>query len=106
MKKCPKCNEKMEEIKVKVEGAVKRVTSYQCDCGYFEFDQKTGKDVIREIESKSKSPLNIRQKFIKISHNRLGNYWDENIIRATDIKAGETFFVSVPDPKHILISLK
>ena len=96
----------MDVVMVKVEGSTKKVKSYQCDCGYFEFDQKTGKAVIEDIESKSKSPLNIRQKVIKISHDRLGTYWNENIIRAVGLKAGQDYFVSVPDKKHILISLK
>ncbi len=104
--KCPKCKEKMEESMVKVEGATKKIKSYQCECGYFKFDQKTGKAVVKEIESKSKSPLNIKQKVIKISHGRLGSYWDENVIRATGLKAGKILFVSVPDKKHILISLE
>ena len=101
---CPKCKLKMEEVMVKVEGATKKVKSYQCKCGYFKFDQKTGKAVIKEIESKN--PLKIKHRFIKISHNRIGNYWNENVIRATDIKPGTDFFVSVPDKKHILISLE
>jgi hypothetical protein len=101
--KCPKCKSNMELIEVSVEGATKKVKSYQCDCGYFEFDKKTGKEVIKEIEEKN--PLKIKHRFIKISHDRIGNYWNENVIKATGIKAGGDFLVSVPDKKHILISL-
>lgn len=104
--KCKECDKKMKKILVDVEGARSKVISYQCSCGYFEFDKKSGNKVIEEIKSKSESPLKIKQKVIKISHNRLGTYFNENIVRSLNLKAGEEIYVTIPDNKHILISIE
>ncbi len=35
--KCPKCDAKIREVKVKIQDASRPVTSYQCgECGYFD----------------------------------------------------------------------
>ena len=51
--KCPKCNYQMKKIRVKVQDVDSPVISYQCGrCGYFEFEPKSAKNVIRELKLK------------------------------------------------------
>ena len=103
---CPKCNLKIKEIDVSIEGATEKVRSFQCKkCGYLEFDKKSGKRVIEELKEKA-GAISIRQKIIKISHNRLGTYFNENIIRSLELKGGEEIYVTAPDKKTILINIK
>ena len=105
--KCPECGSKMRNVAVAVEGATQKVMSYQCiQCDYFEFDEKSGDKVVEEIKTKRISPLNIKQKIIKISHDRLGTYFNENIIRSLELKGGEEIYVTAPDKKTILINIK
>jgi len=99
---CPKCGSKLKEAKVKVEGAVKKVTSLQCPkCDYFSFEEKSAKEVIEEL----KSPLTIKQKIIKLSQDRLGLYFNKDIIRSLNLKSGEEVYLAIPDKKHILVRL-
>ena len=63
--KCPKCDSKMKEVKVKIQDAHSPVTSYQCGkCGYFDFEEKSINRAIGEIKAKE-APLKIKQKIIK-----------------------------------------
>ncbi len=104
--KCPECSRELKEVKVAVEGTENRVISYQCPkCNYFEFDKKSGEEIISEIQSHSQSLLTIKQRIINISHDRLGTYFNENIVRSLNLRAGEEILVSTPDPKHIIIQL-
>lgn len=99
---CPKCGSKLKEVSVKVEGATKKVTSFQCPkCDYFSFEEKSAKEVIEEL----KSPLTIKQKIIKLSQNRLGLYFNRDVIRSLNLKAGEEIYMAVPDKKHILVRI-
>lgn len=103
---CPKCKLRLKEIEVSVEGASGKVKSYQCrKCGYLEFDKKTGKKVIEELKERA-GAISIKQKIIKISHDRLGTYFNENIVRSLELKGGEEIYVTAPDKKTILISIK
>ncbi len=103
---CPKCNRKMKEIKVKIQDADSPVTSYQCaKCGYFDFEEKSITKAINEIKLKE-TPLVIKQKIIKLSHDRLGMYINKNIARSLNLKGGEDVYVSVPDKKHLILSIK
>ena len=89
--KCPKCNTILKEIKVNVEGAVNKVTSYQCPkCNYFEFEQESSRKVIEELRE---TPLKIKQKIIKLSEDRLGIYFNSNIIRSLNLKKGEEIII-------------
>ncbi len=100
--KCPKCGSKLNEIKVEVEGAAKKVTSFQCPkCDYFIFEEKSAKEVIEEL----KSPLTIKQKVIKLSQDRLGIYFNRDVIRSLKLRAGEEIYIAVPDKKHIILRL-
>lgn len=50
--KCPKCNTKMKEVKVKIQNADSPVTSYQCNkCDYFDFDEKSMNKAVDEIKA-------------------------------------------------------
>ncbi len=103
---CPKCGKKLKKIMVSVEGAKNKALSHQCvsrNCYYFDFDQKSAKKVIQELKE---NPLQIQQKIIKLSGNRLGMYFNKHIIKSLNIKKGEEIYVSVPDKKHILIELE
>ena len=101
--KCPKCESNLKKIEVKVEGAKNKAVSYQCTkCDYFEFEPKSSKKVVEELRE---TPLKIKQKVVKLSQDRLGMYFNSNIIRSLDLKKGEEIYVSVPDKKRILIEL-
>ena len=102
--KCPKCSLNLRKVNVKVQGAENKVISYQCpNCDYFEFEPTSSKKVIEELRE---TPLKIKQKIVKISQDRLGVYFNNNIIRSLDLKKGEDVYVSVPDKRHIILELK
>ncbi len=101
---CAKCNSRMKQVKVKIQDAKTPVISYQCSaCGNFKFEDKSMTNAISEIKEKE-TILQIKQKIIKLSHNRLGMYINRDVARALDLKGGEEVFVSVPDKKHVVIS--
>lgn len=101
---CPKCNSKLRKVKVSTEGAKSKVLSYQCpNCDYYEFDQESAKKVLKELEE---AALSLEHKFIKLSKGRLGMYFNKDIIRSLGLKSGETAKVSVPDKKHIVLTLE
>ena len=102
--KCLKCNSDLRKVNVKVQGADNRAISYQCPkCDYFEFEPLSSKKVIEELRE---TPLKIKQKIIKISQDRLGIYFNNNLIRSLSLKKGEDIYVSVPDKNHIILELK
>jgi hypothetical protein len=49
--------------------------------------------------------LNIKQKIVKLSQDRLGIYFNKNVVRSLHLKKGEDIFVSVPDKKHIVLEI-
>ena len=101
--KCPECRAEMEEVHVNVEGTDKRLKSLQCPkCDHFEFDEKSSKEVVRELRE---TPLKIKQKVIKMSADRLGIYFNKDLVRSLDIRKGEHIYISVPDKKHIVMEL-
>jgi len=103
--KCPKCNAKMKEVEVKIQDADSPVASYQCsNCGYFDFEEKSINKAIGEIKAKE-SILKIKQKIIKLSHDRLGMYINRDVARSLNLKGGEEVYVSVPDKKHLIVDL-
>jgi len=104
--KCPKCNNELKRINVNIQDADSPVTSYQClKCGYFDFEKSSINKAINEIKEKE-APLKIKQKIIKLSHNRLGMYLNQDIVRSLGLKGGEEIDVSVPNKKKIVIGLK
>ena len=94
----------LRKVNVKVQGAENKIISYQCSkCDYFEFEPISSKKVIEELRE---TPLKMKQKIVKISQDRLGVYFNNNIIRSLDLKKGEEIYVSVPDKRHIILELK
>src|SRR3989338_6417823 len=103
--RCPKCSSNLRKIEVSVEGAEQKAISYQCTkCDYAEFEEKSAAKVVKELKSKE-TPLKIRQKIIRLSQDRLGMYFNKNIVESLDLKAGEEVQVSVPDKDHIIIRI-
>ncbi len=90
---------------VEIEGAENKAVSYQCDCGYVEFEKESVIKVVKELKLKE-SPLKIKQKIVKLSGNRLGFYFNQHIVRSLNLKAGEEVYLSVPDKKHIVLKLE
>lgn len=103
--KCPNCKKKLEKIEVEIEGAKNKAVSYQCGCGYVEFEKESSVRVLKELKLRE-SPLKIRQKIVKLSGDRLGFYFNKNIVRSLKLKAGEEVYVSIPDSKHIILNLE
>ncbi len=102
--KCPNCSSSLRKVDVNVAGATHKVTSYQCEkCDYFEFEQASSRKVIEEL---CETPLKIKQKVVKLSQDRLGIYFNNNIVRSLGLQSGEDIFISVPDKKHIVLELK
>lgn len=102
---CPKCNSKMKEVKVIIQDAKSPVTSYQCGkCGYFDFEEKSMNKAIGEIKAKE-APLKIKQKIIKLSHDRLGMYINRDVARSLNLKGGEEVYVSVPDKNRLIVDV-
>jgi hypothetical protein len=58
--------------------------------------------VINELRE---TPLKIKQKIVKLSQDRLGIYFNKNIVRSLNLKKGEEIYLSVPDKKHIVIEV-
>ncbi len=102
---CPSCKSKLKKVKVNVEDAKTKVISYQCpNCGYYTFEPSSSIQVLREIKEKE-SPLKIKQKIIKLSKDRLGIYFNQDIIRSLNLKSGEDILIYVPDKKRIVLKL-
>jgi len=95
----------MKEVKVKIQNADSPVTSYQCGkCGYFDFEDKSINKAINEIKAKE-APLKIKQKIIKLSHDRLGMYINRDVARSLNLKGGQEVYVSIPDKKHLVVDI-
>jgi len=93
--KCQKCEGNLRKVEVKVTGAESKAVSYQCpNCDYFTFEPKSAVNVVREIKERE-SPLKMKQSIIKLSKDRLGIYFNKDIIRSLDLKSGEEVKVIV-----------
>ncbi len=56
---CPKCNAELIRVEVKIDGAMNKAVSYQCqknDCFYYEFEKSSAKRVIEEIKKNPNKP--------------------------------------------------
>ena len=101
--KCPKCNSTLSKVAVKVSGATQKAISNQCDnCDYFEFDPESSKKVVEELRE---TPLKIKQKIVKLSQDRLGIYFNKNVVESLHLKKGESIYLSVPDKRHIILEI-
>ncbi len=104
--KCPYCKSLLKKVKVSIEGTSQDVISFQCQkCDFVEFERETAHRAILDLKVQE-MPLKIKQRIIKLSKDRLGTYFNSNIIRSLNLKSGEDIYVSVPDKKHIIISLE
>ena len=104
--KCPEYSHNMKKVKVEIEDAETKAISYQCpNCNYFTFEPKSSIQVLRELKEKE-SPLHIKQKIIKLSRDRLGVYFNKDIIHSLDLKPGEEILISIPDKKRIVLKIK
>ena len=102
---CPKCKSKLRKVKVDIEDAESKAISYQCtNCDYFTFEPKSSIEVLRKIKEKE-SPLKMKQKIIKLSKDRLGIYFNQDIIRSLNLKSGEEIYISIPDKKRIVLRI-
>lgn len=103
--KCPTCNAPMKKVNVRIQDADSLVASYQCaKCGYFDFEAASMNKAIGEIKAKE-APLKIKQKIIKLSHDRLGMYINRDVARSLKLKGGEDVYVSVPGKKRLVIDI-
>lgn len=104
--KCPECNNQLKEVRVQIQDADSPVLSYQCGkCGHFDFEDTSIKKAIKEIKTKE-TALTIKQKIIKLSHDRLGIYINKDVARSLDLKGGEEVYISVPDKKHFVVGIQ
>ena len=102
--KCPRCNSALRRVLVSVHGAKNKATSFQCTkCDYFEFEPASSRKVVEELRE---TPLKMKQKIVKLSQDRLGIYFNNNVVRSLGIKKGEDIYVSVPDKKRIILELE
>ncbi|MDD9953368.1 MAG: hypothetical protein OXR66_03465 [Candidatus Woesearchaeota archaeon] len=102
--KCSRCSTRCKKIHVAVHGAKSKAASYQCpSCEYFEFEQKSSNEVLKELRD---SPLKIKHTIVKLSQERLGMYFIKHIIESLSLKKGEAIYASVPDEKHIVLEIK
>lgn len=103
--RCPTCSARLKKVKLKIQDAKSPVESYQCaKCGYFDFEKHSIHKAIAEIKE-HENPLKIKQKIIKLSHDRLGMYINRDVARSLNIKGGEEVYVSVPDKNHFVIEV-
>jgi hypothetical protein len=58
------------------------------------------------LEKLKESPLRIKQKVIKLSQDRLGMYFNRDIVRTLDLKPGEDIYVSVPNKKQFVVDVE
>ncbi|MBS3081206.1 hypothetical protein J4221_07075 [Candidatus Pacearchaeota archaeon] len=103
---CPNCGKELKKVNVDIEDVETPAISYQClNCDYFSFEPESIMKVIKEIKSKE-SPLKIKQKIIKLSKDRLGMYFNQDIVKSLNLKSGEEILVSVPDNKRIVLEIE
>lgn len=103
---CPNCNNKLKKVKVDIEDAKTKAISYQCPhCDYFVFEPKSAVEVVREIKEKE-SPLKMKQTIVKLSKDRLGIYFNKDIIRSLNLTSGKEVFISIPDKKRIVLRIE
>jgi peptide subunit release factor 1 (eRF1) len=102
---CPKCNSELKKVEVEIEDAKTPAISYQCEnCDYYNFEPESTLKVIKEINEKEAS-LKIKQKIIKLSSDRLGMYFNKDVIDCLNLKSGEEILVSIPNKKRIVLDL-
>jgi transposase-like protein len=103
--KCPKCNSDLKKVEVDIEDAKTPAISYQCpECDYYSFEPESTMKIINEIKQKE-TPLKIKQKIIKLSQNRLGMYFNKDIVESLKLESGKEILVSVPEKNKIVLQI-
>jgi len=88
---------------VAVHGATQKVQSLQCQtCHYFAFEPISSSKVVEELRQ---HPLKIRHKIVKLSKDRLGIYFNSNIVRSLGLQKGEEVYLSIPNKKQLVMEL-
>lgn len=105
--KCPDCGKEMEKVQVLVEDAESKAESLQCgECGHVEFEPQSAKAVVTELRLRGPVPaLEIEQRIVKLSHERLGIYFNRHVVRSLNLEPGEPVWMSVPSKKTIILRL-
>jgi hypothetical protein len=108
---CKKCGGKLKKFKVEVEDSDLGSEGFECvKCGELFFDEEKSKKIVNDLKRKEflkeLPALSIKQKVIKLSKDRLGFYFNKDIIRCTNLKAGEPVEVRLLDKKHILVEVQ
>jgi hypothetical protein len=60
--------------------------------------------IINEIKQKE-SPLKMKQKIIKLSQDRLGMYFNKDVIDCLNLKSGKEVLISVPNKNRIVVDI-
>jgi len=71
---------------------------------YYNFEPESTINVIKEIKEKE-AHLKIRQKIIKLSQDRLGMYFNKDVIECLNLKSGEEILVSIPNKNRIVLEI-
>lgn len=99
--KCPNCSSELKEVEVSIHGAKNKVISYQCpNDDFFEFEPGSSTKAIEELRE---TPFKIKQKVVKLSADRLGIYFNKDLVRSLGLKQGGEAFISVPAKNRIII---
>lgn len=107
---CEKCKGELKKFKVEVEDSDLNSEGFECKkCGELFFNKEKSKKIVEDLKTKelmkNLPALSIKQKVIKLSKDRLGFYFNKDIIRCTNLKAGESIEVRLLTKKHILLEI-
>ncbi len=110
MNKCRVCGGELKELEVRVEGSDITSKGWKCKiCGHYVFDEEGGRTIVDDLETSEaieKLPaLNIEQRIIKLSKDRLGMYLPKDVVRCTGIEKGKRVYISVLDKKKLLLTV-
>lgn len=109
--KCKKCGGTLERFAVGVEDSDLPGEGFECKkCGELFFDEKKSRAIVEGLKKKELlkelPALSIRQKIIKLSKDRLGFYFNKDIVRCAKLKAGEPIEVRLLDKKRIMVEIE
>ena len=91
--KCTDCKKQMGKKEITLDPSIPKAILYYC---------KT----CNKVQLGEEPPLKIKQNIIKLSKDRLGMYFNQNIVRSLNLKPGNEVLVSVPDKKKLIIEIK
>lgn len=108
--KCKKCGGSLKMFNVEVEGSGLHSKGFECTkCGELFFEREKGREIVEDLRQKEflkeLPALSIKQKVVKLSKDRLGFYFNKDIVRCVNLKHGEEIQVRLLDKKRILIEV-